>query len=71
MPGAAAASPAKESREGEPGAGWRLDRASVTSSGPRSGAAPCRLLARQGARRGGAQGSDRQRLSSRGPAGRP
>lgn len=43
-------------REGKAsrGAGWRLDRPSVTSSGPRSGAAPCRLLACQGARQGGA-----------------
>lgn len=45
-------------REGKAsrGAGWRLDRASVTSSGPQSGAAPCRLLACQEARRGGARG---------------
>lgn len=69
LSGAAAASPAKERREGEPGAGWRLDRASVTSSRPQSGAAPCRLLACQGARLGGAQGSERGRLSQQGSGG--
>lgn len=60
-------------REGKAsrGAGWRLDRPSVTSSGPRSGAAPCRLLACQGARQGGAHGSEWERATgSASPRGR-
>lgn len=53
------------------GAGWRLDRPSVTSSGPRSGAAPRRLLACQGARQGGAHGSEWERATgSASPRGR-
>lgn len=60
-------------REGKAsrGAGWRLDRPSVTSSGPRSGSAPSRRLACQGARQGGAHGSEWERATgSASPRGR-
>lgn len=53
-------------REGKAsrGAGWRLDRASVTSRGSQGGASPCRLLACQEERQGGAQGWEWKRSTA-------